>query len=352
MGSATATVEVRDNLDVFNDLSMQGNRITDLGTPAGDQDAATKKYVDESGGGSVFYGDGSDGQITDSSSKNRGGIIHATTYTLQQGSTLSLDKQYLVIKATKSITINGKIDGEGASNNGGKASNGQGQNFVLEAADGGDGSAGAFIPRGEGNSWNYRKGGAGQPTVGGKGGNGGRGDTSAPYRIDMLRSEPAILQILRETDTGIAAGGGGGGGGYYDVNAWGGSCGSGGDGSYPGGAGGGAQYHFAQRDGAGDGGDGGGLVALMAPKISVSGEIDVSGSKGEDGKQGGGAGGGGSGGVILLHSNTLSEQTPTYDVSGGSGGNGIAENADDCDGEYSGGDGADGADGEVIELVQ
>jgi hypothetical protein len=86
VGSATATVDVRDNLDIFSYLTMQRNRITNLETPSDDQDTATKKYVDESGGGSVFYGDGSDGQITDSSNKNRGGILHATTYTLQQGS--------------------------------------------------------------------------------------------------------------------------------------------------------------------------------------------------------------------------------------------------------------------------
>jgi hypothetical protein len=61
---------------------------------------------------------------------------------------------------------------------------------------------------------------------------------------------------------------------------------------------------------------------------------------------GGGAGGGGSGGLIFLHTDTLSEQTPTYNVSGGSGGKGSGSKG------YKSGDGADGADGEVIKAVQ
>lgn len=336
MGSATATVEVRDNLDVFSDLSVQGNRITDLETPAGDQDAATKKYVDESGGGSVFYADGSDGQITDSSSKNRGGIIHATTYTLEQGSTVSLNRQYLVIKATESIAINGKIDGKGASKNGGKGGGVEGvQSYQPD--DGSAGGPSAFTPVGVSGGYGGTDTveGLGANNPGGDGGRGGSGDISNPSRIDILRSEPAVLRMLRETDRAIAAGGGGGGNG--DPAAGHGSY-SGNDGDFPGGEGQGAQYGGIDIESSADGGGGGGLVALMAPEISVSGEIDVSGGDG-GGSSGGGAGGGGSGGLIFLHTDTLSEQTPTYNASGGSGGKGFGSKG------YKSGDGADGADG-------
>jgi len=252
VGSATATVEVRDNLDIFKDLSMQGDRVTGLETPASDKDAATKKYVDESGGCSVFYGDGSDGQITDSYSKNCGGMIHATTYTLKEGSTVSLNRQYLVIKATESITINGKIDGKEASKNGGA------------------GSWPVNHPSRSGSDRGFQ----------------GAGGQGASYEGITTRNAPGA-----------------------------------------------------------DGGGGGGVVALMAPEISVSGEIDVSGGDGGD-SSGGGAGGGGSGGLILLHTDTLSEQTPTYNVSGGSGGKGSGSKG------YKSGDGADGADGELIKAVQ
>lgn len=346
----SANIDVKDQMKVFQSLDMDDNRIINLQDPDQPQDAATKSYVDESGGGSVFYGDGSDGQIVDSSSKTRNGVIHATTYKLESGNTITLDDKYLVIRATDSITIDGTIDGSGVSNNGGDGGAAADQ---QPQARGKSGGSGAFLP--------------GEPSGGGgsgfragyRGGGGGQGDTSDPRLVDIIRSEPTILRMLRSTNDGIAGGGGGGGAGELPRASGNENGDNGSDGEFPGGGGsGGRMAGLSGSTGkGGNGGDGGGLVALMAPRIEVTGTVDVSGTDGADGQRGrggGGGGGGGSGGLVVLRANSLSDTEANYDLSGGKGGSGgEGEDYHIYDGgpmEYAavGGDGANGADGSVI----
>lgn len=51
--TATATVEIKDQTNIFQALSMTGNPIQDLQNPQNPQDAATKSYVDGQSGGLI-----------------------------------------------------------------------------------------------------------------------------------------------------------------------------------------------------------------------------------------------------------------------------------------------------------
>ena len=53
--SVSATVEVRDTLEVNGVLDMKGNEIIDVQGPDNPQDAANKRYVDENRGATKQY---------------------------------------------------------------------------------------------------------------------------------------------------------------------------------------------------------------------------------------------------------------------------------------------------------
>lgn len=123
-------------------------------------------------------------------------------------------------------------------------------------------------------------------------------------------------------------GAGGGGGGYGTVGTAGANNGSlqtGGDGGgtygdaclsglYLGSGGGGGAGGYSGPGTSTPGGNGGGLIFISAPQITVTGGVLARGEKGSTnnncGSHGGGGGGGGSGGTILLAASQL-------DVSGG-----------------------------------
>jgi hypothetical protein len=270
------------------------------------------------------FGPGEDGSITDSTSQTRGGFLAPTDYTLEAGNTISVDStsKLLLIIATQKITIDGTIDASAISNNGGAGNTTGGNSNETQGSNGGPGH---FTPLQAGGI-----GGAGNGINGGRGGDGGDGDTRNTIKhLDILKTSVSAITVM-DNNTAVAAGGGGGAG-SDDFNG-----GSGNDGNFPGGAGGGG----GEGNGiGGQGGAGGGGVLLIAPTIEIGGTINVSGGDGEDGTGDCGGGGGGSGGLIYIQTNNLSENSPTYDVSGGVGGlsNG------------RGGDGANGADGEVIK---
>lgn len=88
-----------------------------------------------------IYGDGSDGTISRSSNANENGVIHATTYEVTSGTTMSVTNGVLVVFAQESITIDGTIDASGSViDNGGAGGSGGGG-----AGDGGDGGGGGGV---------------------------------------------------------------------------------------------------------------------------------------------------------------------------------------------------------------
>jgi hypothetical protein len=290
-----------------------------------------------------IYGDGSDGAITRSSDGSENGVVNATEYVVEPGVTRSVTNGVLVVQATRSITIDGRLTatGYGASAGGG-GGGGWGDSATRDDQDGSSGASGtngAVSGSGTGGASRNSIVSDGNPGSAGGGGSGGSGDDTESYwgyggyggdaggtnfsatQFTKLRTylSPAYDSVL---DLSMLAGAGGGGGG---------------------GGGGGDQ---AEDDGGrgGDGGDGGGVVLLVAPVVRVNGTVAASGTDGGDGgdgsSDGGGAGGGGggSGGAVLLVSPDV--ETPgTVDVSGGVGGSGGVSPG-------GGGDGARGGDGE------
>lgn len=267
---------------------------------------------------SSIFGDGSDGSITRSSNANENGVIQATDYTVESGVTMTVTSGFLTVLATDSIEVAGTIDANGQGGAGGSGG-------AAGDNNGGDGGNGTFAPTGTGGS-----GGVGR----GVGGSGGDGDVAAGtlgtrfgvLMSDITRPSEILTYLYRNSNQNAGAGGGGGAGSNNT-----GSDTGGGDGTAPGGGGGG--YRNGAENAGGDGGDGGGFVLLIAPSITVSGTIQAAGTDGASGGTDAGAGGGGSGGVVLLFHDSLTEDTPTYDVSKGTGAAASGSGGDGADGE-------------------
>ena len=127
-GEATKSINLASLQDgtgtddqTLSEVLTQGNsagnmKITNLMDPAADQDAATKKYVDDSSGGSnthVAYGTGSSGVLTISSNTNWTttppvGGYQFTDFIINAGQTLTVPSG-TVIRCTGSFTNNGSI---------------------------------------------------------------------------------------------------------------------------------------------------------------------------------------------------------------------------------------------------
>jgi len=265
-----------------------------------------------------IFGDGSDGAISHSSAANVGGVVNATTWEVEAGTTVTLDDPVLIVFATNSITVSGTIDAAGmGATGGGGGTNDNGSN-------GGDA---AFVPNGTGGS-------GGGSSNAYNGGSGGAGDTSIISGRGLLRGFGALPMHLLENASGYAGAGGGGGGASFNDTS-----GTGSDGTAPGGGGGGGGDGTGGGSSGASGGDGGGCVILIAPNITITGTVDVSGQDGEDTSNNAGAGGGGSGGVVGLYCYQLDDSSATYTIAGGAGGSAGG----------AGGDGAAGADGLVIK---
>lgn len=362
-----AVVNVPDTATGPGDLTIYDSRsLVDLaGTMLQDDSIAQSKLAAGTGVDPI-YGDGNDGAISRSADANENGLIHATTYEVQSGVTLTVSNGLLVVYASESITIDGTIDAGGQGGAGGSAGSGGatgGSNGTAGGAGGqGDfigtatsGGAGGTGPSSQGN------GGDGNPGSNGSGGGGGGGATrgtggsggdggdggNVPGRTYTSTQIRAITRLY----TGaiwddiwdlVALGGTGGGGG---------------------GGGGGAYSEFggetAGADG-GAGGDGGGVVVLVAPEININGSIDVSGIDGVNGNDsadatessggGGGGGGGGDGGFAIVIGTTVSGTANVVTTAGSAGLGGAAGAASGGANPQQGGDGGDGGPGEAGEV--
>jgi hypothetical protein len=239
----------------------------------------------------VYWGDGSDGAITRSSSttENTANALMPTTYTINSGVTMTCSQSSgaaLFIMATVSIDIEGTINCDGRGSSGGAA--------------GTSGTSGLGTQ------------GAGSTGTGSVAG--GAGATA----------RTTIQEIECSQTGGQAMGSGGGGGGSGDaVNVR--SGGSGGGGIKAGGNSGAAGTTTAVGGTAGAGGNGGGGVFLFAPKITLgaSSLITVNGNVGAAGTSNSGGGGGGAGGPVCLWTfNLILVAGQSITSTGGTGGAG------------------------------
>ena len=305
----------------------------------------------------AFSGDGSDGDVTVSSSVDFSTLtgstdncyLGATSFTVDAGQTVTVDAGFAYIGVQGTCTIHGTIDadGQGCAGGTGGMSGGpsgrMGENadgfgdpsdpadrgsdlsssdfigiasllpqislpFALSGAGGGAGGSGLTDGGCGGGAGGH--GGRGGGASSGQNGNitpaskrilltGGLGDNSAHSR----RFNPAILQFRG------AGGGSGAGGGTTPRNA---------------------------------GGDGGGVIYIECETLVFDGTLTANGTNGvgQSGPDANGGGGGGGGGVILVRAKTIVTNTGTVTVSGGSGGTtGVS---------FAGGDGADG----FMDIIQ
>lgn len=308
------------------------------------------KYEQEN---TEFYGDGSDGIIKRTEDGIESNILHTESYIIEENVTQKIKNGTVIIHALDEILINGELicqsehqGGSGGSPTSGTGGNGYSGYYIGAGGSGGDsnhGNSGSDRHGDDGEEFGGGGGGGGGScnggNEGGSGGNGGEKQNEIPKetKIDNITdSEP-----LNEKD---------GWSDYYDLPPNPSSSGAGG------GAGGRGESGSNGNGTGGDGGKSGGLILLIAPKITINGSISVNGEDGIDGKDGGhssncsqiGAGGGGAGGsgglIYLISKENYLNGKVLYD--GGLGGKG--GNADGWAG--TGGDGARGKEGKYYNI--
>lgn len=268
---------------------------------------------------SALYGNGERGAvINDPGIFLRTPPLYVTTYTLQEGETISFP---LTLFAQQEIVINGVMSGNG----------GDGQ-------DGGSGGLG-------GNAINSF---FAQGMDGANGGNNAAGEDA-----ESLLSK---LDGVTGGDGGDGAGGGGGGSSICNDGCWNHDIDSVGSTYYlnpstltsiltiarPGSGGGGGGGTLAGMIGGG-GGASAGTIFLCAPIIRLGAVAElncIGGNGGDGGANNSGGGGGGAGGFIVLIYEQLIDEGATLDVSGGTGGAG----------DGTGDDGSDGQDGRIFKI--
>lgn len=244
------------------------------------------------------FGSGADSVYNSTGSFSLGGEYNFTTFILNSGHTLSVPNPgILIIRATSSITIAGVISavGVGSWGAGGITTttvNGNGGNWGTGGGTGGGGGHDAtqstYYGGNGGSSYIGTYTSLSAVVSGGSGGgnNSGGGAGGTP--------SSAIIKLL--VDLGICAVGSGGGSGSLGLNG----------------------------NPSGSGGAGGGCIVLVAPAISFTGTINVSGGSGGTATNGssGGGGGGGGGGSIVLAAQYFSALTGSFVVNGGAAGGG------------------------------
>ena len=271
----------------------------------------------------MYFGDGSDGDVTISSNTNISEVKRYNNLTINAGQTLSssiTSDTSLTIQVKETLTINGTIsmDGKGGSGGAGGVFGAGGVDHTSSEIDGDPGLLGTA-----GNSGNKDTVAAGL----GSGGSGAGG--RAPDRTDVTTGRASAPSNTR---TGIP---------FYLSTTMpqffgaGGSGGTGGKGG-AGGVGSGAVGHGGVGGTGGTGGNGGGGILIMAKNIvfnsgavitadGAQGGVGGIGSDGQcspggttngEGGDGAGAGGGGEGGYVILFYETI-VNSGTITVTGG-----------------------------------
>lgn len=331
----TIQVDGSDNFafsgsNVFSGNNVFSGAVTSTGslraqTPTIANDVAIKSYVDSQG----KYGDGSDGAFSQSSgtttlndaSKN---IYQYSSFALTGTAALAIGSNnqnkpvYIFVNGDLTVTssagaavnANGMGGAGGSSSAGGSGNAGTSASIFFSSITGGAGTRGT---REAGTSKGGSAGGGG----GGLNANGSNGTvgTFGVGGAGVFYSASASTKRLL-----IGALGSGGGGGTA-------SSGGGGADSGTGGAG-----------GAG----GGCIIFIVSGNINITSQFSAAGANGSDGTGVGsaaaGGGGGGGGFVGIFHAGTVTANTATFVVTGGSGGAGLNNGT-------VGGTGGDGATG-------
>lgn len=254
----------------------------------------------------MFFGDGSDGDVTISANCTINKIMYYNNLTIDSGVTVTSDKKALIIYVKNTLTNNGKISMTGKGAGGGGISDNYCYSPCSVNANGKNGGDG-LISGGSGGN------------CGGSGGSGGAGDDA---KLRALVNHIGYCEWCNFPNVGA---GGGGGGGTASCSGDGTAC-----------------YAY---DLSGDGRAGGGAIYIFAKNIVNNGTIEAKGENGENGGSASGGsrkragGGGGAGGLIVLKYITKSG-TGNIDVSGGNGGTG----ASGCE------NGQAGSDGKIFEV--
>ncbi|MDT7040883.1 hypothetical protein [Candidatus Nitronereus thalassa] len=246
-----------------------------------------------------------EGTVVISSNTNLSGVHFYNNLTVNAGVTITVPAGglRLVLIASESITLNGKINAKGAGGAGGAPSTTNGNPGQPGTDQAGGGGGGGHLQGQAGNGGasichNFTK------RAGGAGGGVSTDGTAAT----SLTGSQALVGF----DPFFLFGGAGGGGGGASSGS---AC-------------------------AG-GGNGGGSVVLIAPSIifGASSEIDSSGNNGPNGgtasTNSGGGGGGGAGNIYII-AKAIADSGMTFTMNGGAGG---------AEGSPSPGNGAAGANG-------
>ena len=254
------------------------------------------------------FGDGSDGAQawTTAGSPYSTGLRQCTTFSIAAGQTATLSPRgTLIIMAKTSITITGTLNHDGGGGEGGFYNDasvsgvfmgGNGGAGMYGGSGGGSGATGLY--GGDGGDVLYARGGAG--TVGGAGTAGS--------------AQPSIVQnTLKLLTPGVLNAG----------NRWGAGAQMGRQGqSSTGGGGGGGFCQAGVGFGTWKGGDGGGLIILIAPVITLQAGSFIY-SRGTAGVSYGGGGGGGC--VIAATPAGGYSSAGTITTTGGAGSGGVGQ---------------------------
>ncbi len=252
-------------------------------------------------------------------------VPHHTTVTVPASATIAANDWggsgggVIAFRATDAVTIAGTVSADGTGFEGGDGVYGNSGQCYQGESYGGSGASGTTSANGGGGGCYPQRGDNGDSGAGG--GYGSSGSAGTNYSGSSVTSGGSTYGSTALSDWFLGSGGGGG------------SPDSEGDG-------------VPTSNYAGDGGDGGGLIALFsATSITVSGALTCDGEDGDDahsyeGEVGGG--GAGSGGTIWLTAPSLA-LSGTITASGGSGG----ASAWHGSGTYGSAYGGDGGDGRV-----
>lgn len=262
-------------------------------------------------GGAAVYGDGSDGNVTISTTVTLTRDMYYDTLTVANGGVLKTSGYRVFCKTACAVNSGSVIHndgGDGADNTGGAQSPTNGT--LGNGAAGVNGSSAGVAGNGQAQGFGGNGGAGGSGT---SGAGGAAGTVSMPTRSYVRALPFAIIGNYYDRSAGWALAQGGASGG------------TGGAGTVNGSA----------------SGAGGGVVMLCAKAITNNGRISANGGAGGSRSTGAnwGGGGGGGGGLMIAVYNTLTGTTPTANGGTGGAGNG------------TGTAGSNGSAGTVVLLV-